>query len=111
MSMSFETLRKKLEDSEGVHVDNASRCIYLPFDAPLTGALVLGLDYKNPTPVYKVYKIDSRPDIFVDVVSVSTGSGGVQLKRDIYPDGRVLVDGLVAYEEMTLDETTDPSSG
>ncbi|GIL89716.1 hypothetical protein Vretimale_16624 [Volvox reticuliferus] len=100
---SFKSLRAMLSTMPGFLTNDQEQACFIPIQE--SGGLVyVGIEYERGGKVdVKVYVTQPNVPLFLDMFVVS-GRQLTKVRRRMYREGREICHGLVAYEELKLDD-------
>jgi len=96
----YATLRHDMTGVHGVLFDDINRRIYAPLEQ--TGLLYVGVEYESDEVDIKLFTTSPQTGLYVDLIN--QGKVHTKLRRRVYQHGKPLIEGLVAYEELKLDD-------
>ncbi|EFJ46519.1 hypothetical protein VOLCADRAFT_93072 [Volvox carteri f. nagariensis] len=100
---SFASLRAMFSAMPGFLANDQEHACYIPIQE--SGGLVyVGIEYERSGRIdIKLYVTHAGVRLFLDMVVLS-GRQYTKVRRRLYRDGRAICPGLIAYEELKLDD-------
>eukprot|EP00878_Enallax_costatus_P009989 GHUV01010427.1.p1 GENE.GHUV01010427.1~~GHUV01010427.1.p1 ORF type:complete len:410 (+),score=104.60 GHUV01010427.1:469-1698(+) len=101
---TFGTLMQPLSQVPGALFNTAERRAYVPVPHPTLppGVVYLACEYETDSVDFKVYICAPNTPLYVDLAMM--GRQHTKVRRRVYSQGKPIMPGLTAYEEVKLDD-------